>query len=96
MKDKGTVLSNAMLRQAEEAKAETGRTPIGLKTRGKPENDYYKMTFRIPRKTARRMQDIAHARSTTLQDIVAAACDAWLIKENEGTFYPEVSNHDGA
>ena len=68
MKDKRTVLSDAMLRQAEEAKAETGRTPIGLKTRGKPENDYYKMTFRIPRKTARHMQEIAHARSTTLQD----------------------------
>jgi len=57
--------------------------------KGKPDRIEYSMTFRIPRGTADRLQEMARLRRTTLQALIAEAVDRWLRAEGEGHFYPE-------
>jgi hypothetical protein len=83
-------LGNLMRQDKAAAAAPSAKhDPFQPQTRGRPELNVYKMTFRIPRKTYDKLNEVARDRKTTLQDIVAAAVDLWMIQEQEGRFFPD-------
>lgn len=65
------------------------RPMVKAKTKGRPGNRRYAMTFYIPRPTVERMQDHALTNKTSLQQIVAEAVDKWLAEKMLPPFYPE-------
>lgn len=59
------------------------------KTKGRPDNPLYHMTFKIPRASYKRLKDAAEERQTTLQDFVALAVDEMMRNEGLGAFDPD-------
>ena len=59
------------------------------RTRGRPERDLYHMTFKMPRKTQKKLSTFAADQNTTLQDLVAQAVDEWMQARGVGDFDPD-------
>lgn len=68
--------------------ARQSRLPHQPKTRTKGA-DKVAMTVFAPRETHEKLRELAAARQTSLQQIVAAAVDLWLMREGQTfSFYP--------
>ena len=78
----------AVLAGAMSVAARQSRLPHQPKTRTKGA-DKVAMTVFAPRETHEKLRELAAARQTSLQQIVAAAVDLWLMREGQTfSFYP--------
>ena len=59
--------------------------PMALKPRVADDTGPSKQTIMIPRKVHRRLREICVEQNTSIQGILAAALDLWLIEAGEGS-----------